>query len=266
MANPNGTPIWFELTTKDQDKAQDFYADVVGWKIAASPSVEHGGYRIANAPDGQAVAGLMAPPPGMEGVPGWVIYFAANDVDAMAEKVRQLGGKVHFGPMDIPQIGRFATVSDPQGVVFQMMKGASAEDSQAFKPMAGEAGDGHATWVELATPDPDNALAFYGKLFGWTKQGSMPMGAMGDYIFFGSSESDRPGAIMSSETTGAQPQWMAVFQVADIDAAIAKVTSGGGKVLKGPNEISGGAFSINVADAEGHQIGFVGQREAKSDA
>ena len=29
MANPNGTPIWFELTTNDQDKAEDFYADVV---------------------------------------------------------------------------------------------------------------------------------------------------------------------------------------------------------------------------------------------
>ena len=264
MPNPDGSPIWFELTTNDQDKAQDFYADVVGWKIAASPSAEHGGYRIANAPDGEGVAGLMTPPPGMDGMPGWVIYFAANEVDAMAEKVKQLGGKVHFGPMDIPQIGRFATVSDPQGVVFQLMKGASPEDSQAFKQMAGDAGIGHAVWVELATPDPDAALAFYAKLFGWSKQGAMPMGAMGDYIFFGSSENDRPGAIMSSETTGAEPKWMTYFQVADIDAAIAKIEAGGGKLLQGPDEIPGGSFSIKVTDAEGHQVGFVGHRRANA--
>ncbi len=264
MANPNGTPIWFELTTNDQDKAQDFYADVVGWKVAASPSTEHGGYRIANAPDGQGVAGLMTPPPGMDGVPGWVIYFAANNVDAMADRVKQLGGKVHFGPMDIPQIGRFATVSDPQGVVFQLMKGASPEDSRAFKQMAGDAGDGHATWVELVTPDPEGALAFYSALFGWSKQGSMPMGAMGDYTFFGSSESDRPGAIMSSEATGIQPQWKTYFQVPDIDAAVAKVKAGGGNLLQGPDEIPGGSFSINISDGESHQVGFVGKRGASA--
>ena len=266
MTTTDGTPIWFELTTTDQDRAQTFYQAVVGWKVATVPGEALGGYRVANAPDGQGVAGLMNPPPGMDGNLGWTTYFHAGDPDAKAEAVKAAGGAVHFGPIDIPGIGRFAACADPQGILFNIMRGDSPEGSTAFKPMAGEAGDGHATWVELATPDPDGALAFYGKLFGWTKQGSMPMGAMGDYIFFGSSESDRPGAIMSSETTGAQPQWMAVFQVADIDAAIAKVTSGGGKVLKGPNEISGGAFSINVADAEGHQIGFVGQREAKSDA
>jgi uncharacterized protein len=265
MANPNGTPIWFELTTNDQDKAQDFYADVVGWKIAASPSAEHGGYRIANAPDGQGVAGLMTPPPGMNGMPGWVIYFAANDVDAMAEKVKQLGGKVHVGPMDIPQIGRFAVCADPQGVVFQLMKGASPEDSQAFKQMkpGEEGGLGHCVWIELATPDPEAAIKFYGTLFGWSKQGAMPMGDMGEYTFIGTGKDFRPGAVMSSEKTGRDQRWNMYFQVADIDAAVAKVTSGGGKVFQGPDEIPGGAFSINVADSEGHQIGFVGHRRAK---
>lgn len=264
MPTPDGTPIWFELITADQDRAQTFYKDVAGWTVATVPGQESGGYRVANAPDGEGIAGLMSPAPGMEGNIGWATYFHASDPDAKAAAVKSAGGTIHFGPVDIPGIGRFAVCADPQGIVFNIMRGDSPEGSTAFKPMAGEAGDGHATWVELATPDPDGALAFYGKLFGWTKQGSMPMGAMGDYVFFGSSESDRPGAIMSSEKTDRDPRWNTYFQVADIDAAISKVTSGGGKVLQGPDEIPGGAFSINVADAEGHQIGFVGQRGAKS--
>ena len=88
MSNPDGTPSWFELTTDDQDKAQDFYQDVAGWTVSVSPTPEHGGYRLANAPDGGGVAGIMKPPPGMAGLPGWAIYFATGDVDAMVEKVR----------------------------------------------------------------------------------------------------------------------------------------------------------------------------------
>ena len=263
MTTADGTPIWFELTTADQDRAQTFYQDVVGWTVATAPGQELGGYRSASASDGQSVAGVMSPPPGMDGNPGWTTYFHAGDPDAKADAVKGAGGAVHFGPIDIPGIGRFAVCADPQGVLFSIMRGDSPEGSTAFKPMAGDAGDGHATWIELATPDPDGALSFYGKLFGWTKQGSMPMGAMGDYVFFGSSESDRPGAIMSSEKSGRDARWSIYFQVADIDAAIAKVTSGGGKVLQGPDEIPGGAFSINVADAEGHHIGFVGNRNGQ---
>lgn len=263
MANPNGTPIWFELTTNDQDTAQAFYADVIGWKITASPSAEHGGYRIANAPDGQGVAGLMTPPPGMDGMPGWAIYFAANDVDAMAEKVKHLGGKVHFGPMDIPQIGRFATVSDPQGVVFQLMKGASPEDSQAFKQVApGEDGGlGHGVWIELVTPDPDAAIDFYGALFGWSKQGSMPMGDIGDYTFIGTGEDFRPGAVMSSKTTGTASRWGAYFHVPDIDAAIDAAKSKGGALVQGPDEIPGGSYSAKLTDADGQDFGVVGRRK-----
>lgn len=264
MTTTDGTPIWFELTTADQDRAQTFYQDVAGWTIAAVPGQQFGGYRSASASDGQGVAGVMKPPPGMDGVPGWTTYFYASDPDAKAEAVKAAGGSVLFGPIDIPGIGRFAVCADPQGVLFNIMRGDSPQASSAFKPMAAEAGDGHVVWIELATPDTDGALAFYGTLFGWTKQGSMPMGTMGEYIFFGSSESDRPGAIMSSVTTGRDPRWNIYVQVADIDAAIANITSGGGKLLQGPDEIPGGTFSINVADAEGYHIGFVGQRKAKS--
>lgn len=262
MANPNGTPIWFELTSGDQDKAQGFYEKVAGWTIDASQFAEHGGYRLANAPDGDGVAGIMKPPPGMDGVPGWTIYFATDDVDAMAGQVKALGGQVHFGPMDIPHIGRFATVADPQGVTFQIMKGDSPDDSKAFRQSTPGSADtiGHGVWIELATPDPDGALNFYGELFGWEKQGAMPMGAMGDYSFIGAGEA-RPGAIMSSATTAAPARWSWYIHVADIDAAIATAKANGGDLIQGPDQIPGGDYSANLTDPEGNSIGLVGPRK-----
>ena len=262
MSNPNGTPIWFELTTADPDKSKNFYAHTIGWKVTPSASPEHGGYRIANAPEGAGVAGLMQPPPGMGGASGWMIYFAADDVDAMAQKVKQLGGTLHFGPMDIPHVGRFATVADPQGVMFQLMKGASSEPSQAFRQMAPgeEGGFGHGVWIELATPDPAAALDFYSTLFGWSKQGAMPMGDMGDYTFIGAGDNLRPGAIMPSETTGAEARWGVYFHVPDIDAAIVAAKSMGGTLARGPDQIPGGAYSAKLTDSLGNSVGIVGER------
>lgn len=262
MANPDGTPVWFELVTPDQDKAQEFYRAVAGWKVAPSPMPEHGGYRIAQAPDDEGVAGLMTPPPGSGGAPGWRVYFASGNVDATAARVEELGGKVFFGPMDIPHVGRFAVAGDPQGITFNIMTGAGGRDSSAFKQMRGEGGNGHGVWVELATPHPDAALGFYGELFGWSRQGAMPMGDMGDYTFVGRGEQDRPGAIMSSTATGAPARWSWYVQVPDIDAAVATAKGQGGGLLQGPDPIPGGAFSAKLRDAQGFQVGVVGPRKS----
>ena len=258
MSNGEGTPVWFELTTPDQDASQSFYEHVAGWTVAASPMAEHGGYRVASAPDGAQVAGLMTPPPGVS-MHGWALYFGTADVDAAAARVKELGGTIYFGPMDIPQVGRFATVADPQGIVFNLMTGSSPEGSQAFATAPG--GLGHGVWVELATPDPDKAFAFYGKMFGWEKAGAMPMGEAGDYAFIGKGESFRPGAVMSSATTGAPARWNWYVHVADIDAAITAAKAHGGALLQGPDPIPGGDYSANVSDAHGCQIGLVGPRK-----
>lgn len=259
MADPEGTPIWFELTTADRDRAEQFYAAVAEWQIAASPMPEHGGYRVCSAPDGGGIAGLMTPPAGLAALPGWLIYFGTADVDVKAEQVKQAGGSVLFGPMDIPHVGRFATCADPQGITFNVMTGASADGSTAFRQMESGAIDGHGVWIELATPNPDAALAFYGALFGWSKQGAMPMGDMGEYAFFGTGES-RPGAVMSSATTGSPARWNWYVHVPDIDVAIETANAQGGSVLQGPDPIPGGEYSANLSDPEGSRIGLVGPR------
>jgi predicted enzyme related to lactoylglutathione lyase len=256
MTAADGTPIWFELTTPDRDRARDFYARVMAWQMFESPMPEHGGYVLAGPAATDAVAGLMTPPPG-GGHPGWTIYLATRNVDAAVAQVADLGGTTLAGPMDIPHVGRFAMVADPQGVAFTLLTGASDQPATAFSQQPGARG--HGVWIELATPDPAGAFAFYGALFGWEKAGAMPMGPMGDYSFIGAGEA-RPGAIMSSTTTGAPARWNWYVHVADIDTAVATAADAGGTLIQGPDEIPGGDFSANLLDPDGAQIGIVGPR------
>ncbi|MFH6784773.1 MULTISPECIES: VOC family protein [Methylobacterium] len=257
-----GTPIWFELNATDQDAAQAFYEAVAGWHVAPSPMPEHGGYRIAEA-DGTPVAGIRGSTPGAPGLTGWAVYLATGDVDAVASRVVALGGQVPFGPVDIPHVGRFAMACDPQGVAFAVMNPARPGASRAFGPvpLGTERTLGHGVWIELATPDPAAAIAFYGALFGWEKLGAMPMGGSGEYAFIGRGDL-RPGAVMSSAATGAPARWTWYVHVADIDLAVAAVRDRGGTVLQGPDPIPGGSYSATIADPAGNRIGLAGPRLA----
>ena len=162
MANPEGTPIWYELMTTDADAAEQFYADVVGWNIASFRIEGAGDYRILTAPDGQGVGGLMTLPDGSPMKPGWFCYIGVQDVDLTAEKITSLGGSVHTGPQDIPRMGRSAMVGDPQSMVFYIMRRDSQQEPQAFQVTA----PGHCGWNELVTSDHAAAIAFYGEFLG----------------------------------------------------------------------------------------------------
>jgi uncharacterized protein len=262
MPVAEGTPVWFELNAPDQDAVQAFYEAVAGWHIAVSPMPEHGGYRIAEA-GGRPVAGIRRSMPEAPGFPGWAVYLATRDVDAAAARVAELGGRVRFGPVDIPHVGRFAMVSDPQDVVFALLAATAPGESRAFgpTPLGTEQTLGHGVWIELATPDPAAALAFYGALFGWEKVGAMPMGGMGEYAFLGRGDL-RPGAVMSSTATGAPARWNWYVHVADIDAALAAVREAGGTVLQGPDPIPGGSYSANITDPAGARLGLAGPRRS----
>ena len=261
MPHVEGTPIWFELNATDPDEAQAFYEEVADWRVASSSMPEHGGYRIAEA-DGRAIAGIRRAVPEAPGFPGWAVYLATRDVDATAARVVDLGGQIRFGPVDIPHVGRFAMVSDPQDVVFALMTVPTPAETRAFGPvpLGTERTLGHGVWIELATTDPEAAFAFYGALFGWEKLGAMPMGGMGEYAFIGRGDL-RPGAVMSSAATGAPDRWNWYVHVADIDAALATVRQRGGTVLQGPDPIPGGSYSANIADPMGNRLGLAGLRQ-----
>ena len=253
MPNPDGDHIWYELLTTDSDAAADFYTAIVGWKVRSSvqPGME---YRLWSAPDAD-VSGLMKVPDGSPMPPIWLGYVGVSDVDGKAAEVKELGGAIHMPPTDIPGVGRFAMVADPQGAVFYVMRGDSEQASTAFKPTA----EGHCAWNELVTSDQNAALDFYTKLFGWERGDAMPMGEMGDYRFINHG-GGMIGAVMNRPRPDQRSMWNYYFRVSGIDAAAERIRARGGKVTFGPMEVPGGDWALNGIDPQGASFGLVGSK------
>jgi len=119
-----GAMTWNELVTDNVDVARKFYTTVFGWTSEAFEMGTMGVYTLFNRPgEKQNAAGMM--PLTQPGVPPhWLVYFAVEDCDASAKRVTELGGKVQVPPTDIPNVGRFSLVQDPQGAVFALFKSA----------------------------------------------------------------------------------------------------------------------------------------------
>jgi predicted enzyme related to lactoylglutathione lyase len=57
------------------------------------------------------------------GVPSnWLIYFAVESCDRSAEQASKLKAKVKVLPEDIPGVGRFSILQDPQGAFFGIIQ------------------------------------------------------------------------------------------------------------------------------------------------
>lgn len=119
MNNPfqqHGAFSWSELMTTDLEGAEAFYAKLFGWTMADGP-VEGMEYRVISA-GGHQIGGLMQVPEQRQHVPPhWGTYVTVEDVDATAKVAQELGGKVLMPPQDIPTVGRFTLIQDPQGAV-----------------------------------------------------------------------------------------------------------------------------------------------------
>jgi len=115
-----GSFCWGELVTSDVKGAKDFYTGLFGWttKTGDAGGMEY--TELMNS--GTPIGGMMALQGGMGNHPYWNLYFAVDDCDDTAERSTSGGGKVIVPPMDIPHVGRFAVLSDPQGAAFSIIK------------------------------------------------------------------------------------------------------------------------------------------------
>jgi predicted enzyme related to lactoylglutathione lyase len=114
-----GVFCWAELDTTDTASAQKFYTGLFGWGAHVSPNYTEW------QKNGTSIGGMMTIPKEWGPVPpNWLVYFASDDVDATAAKAAKSGGKAIVPPTDIPDMGRFAVLADPQGAVFAVYRPA----------------------------------------------------------------------------------------------------------------------------------------------
>ena len=265
MTEDRGAFIWYELMTDDPAGAREFYRAVVGWEIEAEGQAMPTGttYRMIQRADGGMAGGLLEISADMKANgarPGWLGYIHHPDVDGAVAAVKDAGGAVHMPAVDLP-VGRIAMVSDPQGAVFYLMNPTPPADApDAKSDVFDYAKAQHMRWNELWTTDQDAAVALYTDLFGWTQEGAMPMGEMGDYRFI-QRDGTGIGAIGKARPDGEGSRWQYFAGVEDIDRACAAVTENGGKLLGEPQQIPGGEYSVYAHDPQGATIGLVGPRK-----
>ena len=121
---PIGDWFWNELWTEDDKRALAFYKKTFGYSHDSMDMGPQGTYTMLKTKDGKPRAGLMKS--NMKGAPTmWLPYIRVADCDAAVAKAKTLGAMaVAVPPTDIPNIGRFSVIIDPQGAPVALMKGA----------------------------------------------------------------------------------------------------------------------------------------------
>ena len=121
MSDYKGEFVWYDLMTTDVDAAKAFYTDIIGWGTQDWSGPQP--YSMWTV-KGKTIGGVTALPEQAKSAgspPHWLAYVGTPDLDASFAKMQQLGGVAYVPPTDIPNVGRFCTIQDPQGAVLSLI-------------------------------------------------------------------------------------------------------------------------------------------------
>ena len=238
-----GRFVWYELLCANAVEAERFYTRLFGWRTLPW---QHGDYTFWMRGE-KPFGGLMQIPDDVRlagSPPHWIGYITTPDVAVTARRARDLGGGVLKEATEVPDIGRFAILADPQGAVFA-----------AYTPLRNEgpppvrASIGQVSWHELVTTNHAQAFSFYRTLFGWQSMG----GASGapEYTTFGRGGTRFGGIADKPAGAPGAPAWLFYVRVADVRASAESVEQLGGSVVSGPVVAGGGDRVAQCLDPEG---------------
>jgi predicted enzyme related to lactoylglutathione lyase len=246
MATQNvGQFVWHDHLAKDPKAAVDFYTDVLGWKT--EPFGAGSDYTVLVGSQGPLGGTMKLPEEAakMGTPPHWMGHVLVDNVDQTAERAKALGGRVYKEPADIPNVGRFAVIGDPQGAdisIFQPKEAVAPHDITK---------EGEFCWNELMTSDQEDALRFYSELFGWKKMSEEDMGTIGTYIVFGDGKKGFGGIMKLPKGMPMPPTWVYYTETSSLENTIGRATGKGATVMNGPMEVPGGGHVAQLMDPEG---------------
>jgi predicted enzyme related to lactoylglutathione lyase len=246
-----GQFVWHDLLTTDTAGASAFYPRVAGWK--SQPWEKDSSYTLWMNRAGP-LGGAMRLPEDANAPPShWMPHIGTPDIAATVTTARNLGARVCKEPTEIPEVGAFAIIADPQGATFAVFAPKGAPKGEG-----GASGEGNFSWHELATTDDQAALSFYAELFGWKKGARHDMGEVGYYQLFSHGGKDI-GGIYNLQPGVTTPHWLSYVRVSDVDKAAKAAKAAGGRVISGPMEVPGGDWIAQLIDPQGaafavHQV------------
>ena len=254
--NNQGRFVWYELLTSDLPAAIAFYAEVVGWRT--QPFGDGSDYTMWVGDQGP-LGGLTLLPAAakqMGAPPYWQANVEVADLDGSVVKVKKLGGKIHHQE-DVPSVGRFAVIGDPQRAAISLFTPASDTPSHdSSRP-------GEFSWHELYTTDHEAAFNFYHEIVGWERLGEFDMGPMGKYLLWGRGGKQlggmmtTPKGMTTPDGREVPPSWMYYVTTADLDGALARAKAKGARVLNGPMDVPGGQRIVQLLDPQGAAFALV---------
>lgn len=233
----SGRFCWHELLTTDPVKSLTFLEALLGVKGKGS---QHAPGEYTELYAGESpFAGLMATPD--PAIPScWLGYILVEDLARDTERARELGAVVHMANQEIPKVGRFSMLRDPQGAVFYLFQ------SQDEMP-EGQMTPGAVCWSELHSPDLNGSTAFYSQLLGW-KHKALPMEGF-QYSMFEIGGRDVAGMMAARE--GTPPFWLHYFLVQNTDQTCEKAVGLGARLVAPPSDVPNMGRMAVLADPAG---------------
>jgi predicted enzyme related to lactoylglutathione lyase len=225
------------LHTRDVGSAARFYGAVFGWQLqdGATPSFTL---------HGQRVAGIRRTTTDDNHDNLWVPYVAVDDVAAAAGAAVQAGGTIANSSIDPHDAGRRSVITDPEGAVIGLCTPA---DDQALTLTAGA---GTIWWAEVLAQTPSVLQELYAHLFQWHST-EQPLAPHPLYVVWKRGEKAVGGLLPIGEDWNTSPRWQVLFQVDDLDAAVARVVAAGGTVEFGPLDVPRAGLLTSVRDPRG---------------
>lgn len=237
-----GHAVWMDLVTNDPFTARLFYASVFGWQFDEFPEAGYSEIRLNN----RAIGGIMSYDDDVElETSEWLVSFSVADVDASAKAAAEAGGEVLDGPADLPRRGRYAVIADPDGALFVALRTTRGDPAAAPPQINGW------SWVELWTPNPERAPAFYDTLADY---GALTLqDDQGEtYRALAIGDSPRAGIVpMPTPWEDVRATWIPYIAVDDLPATIREALTANGRVVIPPTrEFDNGTVAI-LADSVG---------------
>ncbi|HEX4683139.1 MAG TPA: VOC family protein [Gemmatimonadaceae bacterium] len=249
---PAGSFVWHNLVTSDTKDAVAFYAEVTRWKTRPweHDETDYTLFAVDDQPLGGAIAPSASTIDADGAMPRWLPYVYVYDVDACSRQALKLGGRIRRGPFEVPNVGCWAVVADPQGATIGLFEPTQLPPGHAGAPRRGEF-----SWHELATSDHTAALEFYKPLFHWERLEEREMGGTGTYLTFGKKGRAYGGMFNRSD---APPDWLSYVLVDDVTDAAKTAERLGGRIKVGPVEVPGGDWIVQCVDRQGAEFALHG--------